>query len=106
MKACTLTLLAFLTVASVTFGRIGDTPAQFKDRYGEPTAESFDQEGYGICVYGSAEFKEIRVTFAAEKSQLENTQSRTESQIKKRCLRRCWRKTVKSTLTSRPPEDN
>jgi hypothetical protein len=71
MKDCALTLLALLIIAPVTFGRIGDTSAQIRKRYGDPIAESFDKDGHGVRVYRSPEFKEIRVTFAADKSQVE-----------------------------------
>jgi len=71
MKDCALTLLALLISAPVTVGRIGDTSAQFKERYGDPIAQSFDQEGHGVRIYRSPEFKEIRVTFTADKSRVE-----------------------------------
>lgn len=64
-----LFVLAFIT--SEASARIGDAPVDFKKRYGDPIAESFDTEGRGIRIYRSADFKEIRVTFAANKSQVE-----------------------------------
>jgi hypothetical protein len=71
MKCCAFPLLALALMASTVFGRIGDTSAEFKNRYGDPIADSFDKEGYGICIYRSPEFKEIRVIFAQDKSQQE-----------------------------------
>lgn len=63
-----LTLLGMITSVSA---RIGDSPAQLKERYGEPIAEFIDKDGYGLRIYRTAQFKEIRVTFAAGKSQME-----------------------------------
>jgi hypothetical protein len=71
VKACAPTLFALLLIAPAAFGRIGDTSADFKNRYGDPVFESFDKEGHGIRIYRSARFKEIRVTFAEDKSRLE-----------------------------------
>ena len=71
MKASgAFTFLALLGVISAS-ARISDTPAQLKERYGEPIAESVDKDGYGLRIYQTAQFKEIRVTFAAGKSQME-----------------------------------
>lgn len=58
-------------MASAALARIGDTPGQLKGRFGEPTASSFDRQGYGIALYRGPGFREIRVIFAAGKSQHE-----------------------------------
>lgn len=71
MNSGALTLLTLLVVAPLASARVGDTSAQFKNRYGDSIAESFDKEGHGIRIYRSAEFKEIRVIFAADRSVLE-----------------------------------
>ena len=68
MKRCALTVLAFLLISPFSVARIGDTGAEYEARYGAPIAESFDTEGYGIRLYRSDEFKEIRVTFVNGKS--------------------------------------
>lgn len=54
-----------LFIASGAFARIGDTPEQLTEKFGEPTASSFDQKNYGIALYGAPGFRQIRVTFAA-----------------------------------------
>lgn len=71
MKSFFSTALASLLIASAAFARIGDTPAQLKEKFGEPTASSFDQQHYGIALYRAPGFREIRVTFAAGRSQEE-----------------------------------
>jgi hypothetical protein len=71
MKCRAFPFLALALTSSTLFGRIDDVSADLKNRYGDPIAESFDKEGHGIRIYRSAEFKEVRVTFAADKSRAE-----------------------------------
>jgi hypothetical protein len=71
MKGSPLTLLGLLLTAPAMFARIGESSAEFKNRYGDAITESFDREGHGIRIYRSTEFKEIRVIFAEDKSQQE-----------------------------------
>jgi hypothetical protein len=71
MKGCAFCLLAVFVVVMSASARIGDTPAQLKERYGEPIAESTDKDGNGLQIYRTTQFKEIRVTLVAGKSQME-----------------------------------
>lgn len=71
MTCPTVSILALVAMTSTILARIGDTSADFRNRYGDPIAESFDADGHGIRIYRSAEFKEIRVMFAEDKSQQE-----------------------------------
>src|SRR6201989_2470372 len=64
-----ITLL--LVPAFTVFGRIGDTSVDFKRQYGDPVAESADNDGHAVRDYRSPEFKRIRVTFVNDKSVLE-----------------------------------
>src|SRR5262245_11029346 len=70
MKQMFLALLV-VVLANHASARIGETPEQFKERYGAPTKESFDRDGYGLGIYKAAGFKELRVTFVKGKGQLE-----------------------------------
>lgn len=65
-------LLLLPLTASVAVGRIGDSPDDFAQRFGSPSALILDSNGYGLGVYRAEGFKEIRVTFVAGKSQYEN----------------------------------
>jgi hypothetical protein len=71
MKRCVLALLAFILITPFSFARIGDTAADFRNRFGAPIAEFFDKEGHGMRLYRSPEFKEVRVTFVDDKSERE-----------------------------------
>ncbi|MDQ3199400.1 MAG: hypothetical protein M3Q46_09500, partial [Verrucomicrobiota bacterium] len=71
MQSPVVVAVALFAVPIASLARIGDTSAQMSKRCGEPIAESFDQEGYGICTYRSPQFKEIRVVYAGGKSALE-----------------------------------
>jgi hypothetical protein len=71
MKGYAFSLLALFAMITGTLARVGDTPAQLKERYGAPISESTDKDGNGLSIYRTAQFKEIRVTFVAGKSQME-----------------------------------
>jgi hypothetical protein len=86
MKApAAFTFVALLGVITSASARISDTPAQLKERYGEPIAEFVDKDGYGLRIYRTAQFKEIRVTFAAGKSQMEKYRA-TEAAVDQEAL--------------------
>lgn len=71
MERFAFSLVTLALMTATILGRIGDSPTDFKNRYGDPISESFDKEGHGIRIYRSPEFKEIRVIFAEDKSQQE-----------------------------------
>jgi len=72
-KMTRFALIAFITafIINHALARIGDTPEQLHELYGAPIKGSVDSNGYGLRIYRTGEFKEIRVTFVKGKSQLE-----------------------------------
>jgi len=71
MKKAASSFFAIFIAITCTFAGIGETPDQLKERYGKPVAESADKDGNGLSVYRTKQFKEVRVTFVAGKSQHE-----------------------------------
>lgn len=61
-------IIAIVSQAGAT---IGDGPADYAARYGPPLKESLDHDGYGVRIYHSPEFEEVRVIFAKGRGRVE-----------------------------------
>jgi hypothetical protein len=71
MKQSILTVLGLAFSITNLSARIGETPAQLEARFGSPIKEALGANGYGLRVYHSEEFSEIRVLFIEGISEIE-----------------------------------
>jgi len=78
-------------MATTTFGRLGETPAEIEQRFGAPTACEMDKAGNGAALYRTGDFPVIRVTFIAGKSRREVYKTEQEGDAAKPLIEKLTR---------------